>query len=130
MTGDARIVLYQTWPRRYDNVELIEAGLTVEEMWLGLEEGYFQVSQIIDAEIATVGEAWMAALELDPPIELYSNDGNHPSYAGTYLAACVLYGVLFDETCTTNDFEPVGFDLEERDQLQIVADVINGKIDP
>jgi hypothetical protein len=130
MAGDARVVLYQTWPRRFDNPDLIELGLTVEEMWTGLEQGYYQVSLVVDAEIATVGEAWMSTLELEPPINLYSSDGNHPSYAGSYLAACVLFGVIFDEMCTTNGWEPTDLSPQVRDRLRIVADVTNGKLDP
>jgi hypothetical protein len=130
MAGDARIVLYQTWPRHPTNPELIELGLTVEEMWAGLEQGYYQVSLTVDAEIATVGAAWMYVLEHETWINLYSADGNHPSYAGSYLAACVIFGVIFDETCTTNGWEPAGFPPEQRDRLRIVADTINGKLDP
>jgi len=34
-------------------------------------------------------------LRLDPSIALWQADGSHPSEAGTYLAACVLYARLF-----------------------------------
>jgi hypothetical protein len=130
LTGDARIVLYQTWPRKADSPDLAEWDMTVEEMWSGLEQGYAQVAALTNSEIAPVGAAWMSALALDPPIELYSSDSNHPSYAGTYLAACVIYGVLFDAACSGNDHAPVGLPPENRARLQIIADITNGQLDP
>jgi hypothetical protein len=129
--GDARIMLYQTWPRRFDNPELIELGLTVEELWAGLENGYYQASLVVDAEIATVGEAWMYVLEFEPSINLYSADGHHPSYGGSYLAACVLYGSIFDQMCTTNGWEPAtSLSAADRDSLRLIADITNNKLDP
>lgn len=31
-------------------------------------------------------------------IDLWQDDGSHPTVAGTYLAACVFYGVIFGES--------------------------------
>ena len=42
-----------------------------------------------------VASAWLAAWRRDPTIDLYSPDGLHPSMAGSYLAALVMYGVLY-----------------------------------
>jgi hypothetical protein len=35
-------------------------------------------------------------LRANPTIVLWQADGSHPSPAGTYLAACVLYARIFD----------------------------------
>ena len=37
------------------------------------------------------GDAWRAALEANPQIQLYGGDGYHPGPLGTYLAALVVY---------------------------------------
>ena len=37
------------------------------------------------------GDAWRAALEADPSVQLYGADGYHPARLGTYLAALVVY---------------------------------------
>jgi hypothetical protein len=42
-----------------------------------------------------VGYAWQAALKQNPSLNLWQDDGSHPSEAGTYLAACVFYAVVF-----------------------------------
>ena len=52
--------------------------------------------------VAPVGRAWERALR-DPAMTLHDPDGSHPSPAGTYLAACVLYATLTGES-------PVGLD--------------------
>jgi hypothetical protein len=41
-----------------------------------------------------VGAAWRRARQAAPEIELYGPDSAHASPAGTYLAACVFFGVL------------------------------------
>jgi hypothetical protein len=45
-------------------------------------------------------------LREDPAIALWQDDGSHPSAAGTYLAACVLYTRIFGAT-------PVGISASE-----------------
>lgn len=37
------------------------------------------------------GEAWRAALAVDPSLPLYGSDGYHPAPLGTYLLALVIY---------------------------------------
>jgi hypothetical protein len=45
-----------------------------------------------------VGYAWFVVRQQDPGIELWQSDQSHPSQAGTYLAACVFYATLFDQS--------------------------------
>lgn len=46
--------------------------------------------------MAPVGEAFAACRRQHPDIELFHGDGSHPSAAGTYLAACIFYRVLYN----------------------------------
>ena len=48
--------------------------------------------------MAPVGLAWQQVRREHPEIGLWDPDGSHPSRAGTYLAACVLYATLFGES--------------------------------
>jgi hypothetical protein len=41
-----------------------------------------------------VGTAWQLAWKRDPGLALYGEDGLHPSLAGSYLAALVIYEKL------------------------------------
>lgn len=44
------------------------------------------------------GKAWLEAWKSDPTLELYSADRFHPSFAGSYLAALVIYQQLFNQS--------------------------------
>lgn len=48
-------------------------------------------AQSVNGVFIPAGEAWRAALEADPTIQLYGVDHYHPARLGTYLAALVVY---------------------------------------
>ena len=80
----AQPVLYLTWPRRHapqDQETLTRAVLHAAGK---------------EARVAPAGPAWALARARLPALELYDDDGSHPSPAGTYLAACALYATLFE----------------------------------
>ena len=65
-------------------------------------------------KIAPVGIAWNDMAVNQPQIELYDPDGMHPSYAGSYLIACVYYSEIFQETCVGNPFTGLLTEAEAR----------------
>ena len=48
-------------------------------------------AQSVNGVFIPAGDAWRAALEADPTIQLYGFDRYHPARLGTYLAALVVY---------------------------------------
>ena len=44
------------------------------------------------------GISFMRCKEQYPDIELWDQDGQHPSPEGSYLAACTAYAVIFQES--------------------------------
>ncbi|MEO8576070.1 MAG: hypothetical protein ABI556_05190 [Gemmatimonadales bacterium] len=48
-------------------------------------------AQAVNGVFIPAGDAWRAALEVDPSVQLYGPDGYHPGRLGTYLAALVVY---------------------------------------
>ena len=40
----------------------------------------------------------MAVRRQNPQLDLWQDDGSHPTEQGTYLAACVFYAVLFRQS--------------------------------
>lgn len=95
-----RTMLYLTWGRK-EGHGIYQApfyqGANYNEMQDNLSLNYSQVADVLQAEIAPVGEAWRLINSEHPQIDLYAGDGSHPSLAGTYLAALVFYTAIFQE---------------------------------
>ncbi len=89
----ARPILFETWGHRDGSPE---DGLPdFATMEAALEQGYDQVASDVGAQVAPVGVAWRTARLVAPQIDLWQPDGSHPTMAGTYLAACVIYATIF-----------------------------------
>jgi len=82
----ARTALYMVWPSRQRRGDA-EA----------VSQSYRAAAKAVDATLLPVGDAWRAAWVIDRDLPLYAPDNFHPSGAGTYLAALVLYRHLFGE---------------------------------
>jgi hypothetical protein len=87
----AKTVLYMTWAKHEDGELITEATRFLEDVLL--VRYYQRHAEAIGALVAPVGRAWERALR-DPTVVLHAADGSHPTEAGTYLAACVLYATL------------------------------------
>jgi hypothetical protein len=98
MTG-TEVVLYQTWPR-VDQPETEQARA----------ETYRRIAAAVGARMAPVGIAWRLARAAHPELRLHAEDGVHASPVGSYLAACVLLGVLADRSPIGADATSVGRD--------------------
>ena len=83
----AKAVLYLTWARR--NAPEAQAAIT---------EAYTAIAAELSCDVAPVGVAWEAFLREHGHPALYDRDGSHPSLAGSCLAACVFFTVLFGES--------------------------------
>ena len=80
----AKTVFYLTWARR-DSPQN-QAKLTA---------AYTSIAKELGAVLVPVGPAWEISIHDKPGIALHQVDNSHPTPAGTYLAACVFYAVLF-----------------------------------
>ena len=83
----ARPALYLTWARR--NAPQTQQALT---------DGYTAIARETGAMLVPVGVAWEEFQRAHPSPLLHDKDLSHPSPAGTYLAACVFFAVLFGES--------------------------------
>lgn len=120
---NTRILLYQTWGRR-DGGQFCwnscQNFADFDAMQDELTSAYDGCASLIGAEVAPVGEAWRLARALQPGIVLHVGDGSHPNVAGSYLAACVFYGRIFDESPVGLSFD-AGLPASEAAFLQEVA---------
>lgn len=77
-------VLFHTWPRR-------DAPDSDRAM---LDYAYAHLARELKVLRAPVGPAWQQARAELRGASLYADDGSHPSTAGSYLAAAVIYATL------------------------------------
>ena len=75
-----RPALYMVWPPESRAAE-----------WDDVTESYLAAARDVNGVVFPVGEAFRAAVRRDPRLVLFAGDGFHPSSAGTYLAALVIY---------------------------------------
>ncbi|MBQ7171746.1 MAG: SGNH/GDSL hydrolase family protein [Clostridia bacterium] len=94
----AEPAFYATWGRREGAPALARYRLTNETMTKKLNAAYLKAGAENGARVACVGLAFYEIHTGCPEIELYQDDGSHPSGAGTFLAALTLYRVLFGES--------------------------------
>ena len=110
-------MLYMTWGRKNGEASLCaqfpQAGYycTYQGMDSLLQKNYMQMAgpNIWHQErlpVAAVGAVWRFVRTNHPEIELYSSDGSHPSMAGSYLAACTFYNMLFRKSALGINYNP------------------------
>lgn len=100
-------VFYMTWGRQNgdaQNCANFPFMCTYNGMQQGLRSNYIALAEQSDGYAAPVGAAWKVVRDTQPGINLYDADGSHPSPAGTYLAACVFYCTLYQESCVGATF--------------------------
>jgi hypothetical protein len=92
----AELVLFETWPRsrRSRLYRAGEFGRTPEEMQARLDAVLKPLAAELGLRVAPVGRAFLRVMSEEMPVPLHRADGTHPTEAGTYLAACVLYHTL------------------------------------
>jgi hypothetical protein len=83
----ARPALYSVWPSRLRQGDFDRAI-----------ESYTLAAADVGGILFPVATAWRATWRRDSTIVLYEPDGLHPSVAGSYLAALVMYGVIANKT--------------------------------
>lgn len=94
----AKPVLYQTWSYRNHTERLASVGLSCQDFTLALRDAYREAAALADAALVPVGTAFYLAVAGNPELGLFADDDYHPSPAGSYLAACMLFSELFGRT--------------------------------
>lgn len=106
----ARAALYMTWARAY-----------APETQAAITDAYERIGREIAALVVPAGVAWQRFRAKHDAPELYDKDGGHPTLAGSYLAACVMYAALFGVSPKKNPAEVEGLTPAERELLQNAA---------
>ena len=95
---EAEPMFFMTWGHKngdLDNASEYPMLGSYEGMDSMLYERYIYMAESNDASLCPVGRVWRYLRTHNPNIELYRNDGSHPSVAGSYAAACSFYVMFF-----------------------------------
>jgi hypothetical protein len=108
--AEAKTVLYMTWARQH-----------APESQTAITDSYTSIGRELGATVAPVGVAWQQFLRHHNQPVLHDRDQSHPTLAGSYLAACVLFAVMFRENPVRIDAEVAGLSAKEQTLLQKAA---------
>jgi hypothetical protein len=81
-------IIFENWTHRFH-----------ADDYATMHRTYHDIAVTAQVAVAPIGTAWRAARQSLPDIKLYTDD-RHPSPAGTYLAACVLYQTILQKAPT------------------------------
>ena len=105
----AEPVLFMTW-----------AYSDLPEMTSGLNNAYTRLGDEVGALVVPVGLAFERAGMEIPGVNLYAQDGRHPSLEGTYLATAVFYTALYGKSPVDLEYY-AGIDKLLARKLRLVA---------
>ena len=94
---NAQIVFYMTWGRKngdQQNCLYYPPLCTYQGMDSLLNLRYMRMAEDNHAWVSPVGAVWHYIRDHYPDVELYQSDESHPSYIGSYVAACCFYTVF------------------------------------
>jgi hypothetical protein len=106
----ARKVLYTTWAR-----------LNAPESQQVITDAYTSIGRELGAMVVPVGVAWQSFLSQHDKPALHDRDQSHPTLAGSYLAACVFFAVLFKESPVGSGVDIAGLSATDRALLETTA---------
>jgi hypothetical protein len=106
----ARTTLYMTWARRH-----------APETQRAITSAYTSIAEEIGADLIPAGTAWKHFIGTHPRLVLHDRDGSHPTLAGSYLAACVAFAVLFNRSPVELSVNVAGLSSDDAKVLQKAA---------
>jgi len=119
---DAQPLLFLTWAHQ---TGWPQADLTdYATMQAAVDQGYLGLAADLDIPIAPIGDAWQTVVSGKTNADLWQSDGVHPSLAGTYLAACVFYATIFQQSPVGLSYRGGLSDSEAADLQQAAASTV------
>ena len=106
----SKTALCMTWARQH-----------APESQAAITDAYVSIGREIGARVIPAGVAWERFLRKHKRPILHDRDQSHPTLAGSYLAACVAFGVLFRSSPAGLRVEVDGLSKDEATLLQKAA---------
>ena len=91
-----RTVFFMAWP--YERLNWI----TQEQ----IAQAHREIGKELSAPVAAVGLAFQRSLATRPELAMLGRDKEHETIHGTYLAACVIFATLFDQSPVGLEYHP------------------------
>ena len=123
-------LLYETWGRKEESPDLQKFNLTNESMTNKLIESYQEIGKELNINVSHVGTIFYKIYsEYKDTINMYHEDGSHPSELGSYVVALTHFTKIFN-------LSPIGinykyFKNNEKEQIiieEIPFDVNKAKL--
>ena len=95
----AKMILYQNWAPAKGHKEYRKFSNRVSgraDYQLKINRLFSEIASETGAKVAPVGTAFFQCQGTFSKIRLIRRDHSHPTWAGSYLAACVMYATLFE----------------------------------
>ncbi len=118
----SQVNYFMTWGRQNGDPQWDSIN-TFDKMNGRLRDAYLRIADSANAAVSPVGVAWKYVRDNYPVINLYQQDGSHPSLTGSYLAACVFYTSLFHKSSVGSAYNP-GIDHADALLIQQIASAI------
>jgi hypothetical protein len=93
----SQVQYFMTWGRQVGDPQWDSIN-TFDKMNKRLRDAYIRIADSSHASVSPSGPAWKYVIDNHPTINLFSGDGSHPSFAGTYLSACVFYSSIYQKS--------------------------------
>jgi hypothetical protein len=106
----SKTALYMTWARKY-----------APESQAAITAAYLSIGREVGGVVIPAGVAWETFMRTHDQPSLHERDQSHPTLAGSYLAACVAFGVLFRSSPMRLHVQVEDLDKDERNLLQKAA---------
>lgn len=120
----AKTLFYVTWGRKNgdaSNCAFFPPVCTYNGMDSLLQLRYSKMAEFNSSAIAPVAMVWHRVRTSAPAIELYDADESHPSMAGTFVAACAFYSVLFEKSPMQSTYN-AGLDAGTSSLIKTIAE--------
>lgn len=89
----AKIILFGGWAWKNGMPPYGNTGIeSIDRILIN----YCVLNDTMKEVIAPIGEAWIKAVKYLPAVNLWDPDDAHPSYAGSYLTASVIFSTIFN----------------------------------
>lgn len=121
----ARAIVFMPWARHpgYDP-EIYQQSWYAPNYDIAVK-AMLEIVESTRLEVAPVGVAWQQARR-ETDIALYRHDGNHATRAGSFLAALVLYGSIYETDPAETTWAPPGINGPDAQALRTIASAVLG----